>query len=79
MFTVCIFNIRFKPLSDCAVTLVLLMDYPIYIDTTSMEVSILYFKGLPIYKMMYFLALKIIFILAVDSGSSLFANVHCLI
>ena len=38
------------------------MEYPIHIDTTSMELSILYFKGLLV--MMYkFLSLKIVFIL----------------
>ena len=43
------------------------MDYPIHIDMISMDLSIWYFKRLPVknvYKMMYFLSLKIIFILA---------------
>ena len=61
------------------------MDYPIHIDMISMDLSIWYFKGLPVknfYKMMYFLPLKIIFILANSAnpgemmpGSSQFAKV----
>ena len=62
------------------------MDYPIHIDTISMELSILYFKGLSvkISKNYAFLSLKIVFILANSadhdemphkSGSTLFAKV----
>ena len=48
-----IFHISQKKNNFCcgipwAVTLVILMDYPIHIDTISMELSILYFKGLPV-------------------------------
>ena len=42
------------------------MDYPIHIDTISMEWSILYFKGFSVnvYKNDVFTSLKIVFILA---------------
>ena len=35
-------------LLNLSLTLFSLMDYPIHIDTLSMELSILYFKGLPV-------------------------------
>ena len=44
-----------------------MMDYPTHIDTTSMELSILYLKGLPGEILLYnyvFMSLKIVFILA---------------
>ena len=58
-----------KEFKQLILALYILMDYPIYIATISMEYFILYFKGLPVktfYKisMMYFcLSLKIVFII----------------
>ena len=43
------------------------MEYPIHIDTISMELSILYFQWVAsqnFYKMMYFCPLKVVFIWA---------------
>ena len=68
-------------------TLFIRLAYPIHFDTISMELSILYFKGLPMEVFIkcidiYFLSLKIVFILANSAYpdempphlSSLFAN-----
>ena len=63
-----------------------LMDFPIHIDTVSMDLSILYFKWSHVKILLYF-SLNIVFILTISadpnempqrgisSGSSLFAKV----
>ena len=65
------FHLDLRCLSKClftgfqyTLTLFILMDYSNHIDTISMELSILYFKGLSIYENNVFLSLKIFFILA---------------
>ena len=57
------------------------MDYPIHIDTISMELPILCFKGSQGQNYEEFTSLKIVFILvnsegSISSGSSLFAKTH---
>ena len=58
------------------------MDYPIHIDTISMELSILCFKVLMIRISIYnsvFLSLKIVFILANSADPDEYhRGVHCL-
>ena len=46
----CIWTFNFT-----VITVFILMDYPIHIDTINMALSIRYFRGLPVsfYKMMY--------------------------
>ena len=48
-----------------ALTFFILIDYPIHIETVSMELSILYFKGLTFkifYKMMYFCPYRLFYV-----------------
>ena len=64
------------------------MDFPIHVDKISMELSILYFKGLPVkilYKNEVLLSPKIAFILANSSGpdgmcpyAAFHLDFHCL-
>ena len=61
-------SLHFQPVpyNKCSITNFILMDYPIHIDTISMCLSILYYKGshVKIYKVNLFLSPKIVFILA---------------
>ena len=66
-----------------------LVDYPIHIDTISMELSILYFEGLLVkisIKFDIFLSLKIVFILANSADpdemlpyAAFHLGLHCLL
>ena len=55
------------------------MDYPIHIDTISIELSILHLKGLPV-KFLYndvFLSLMIVFILAKSAEPEMIRHFIC--
>ena len=58
------------------------MDFPIHIDTVSMKLSILYFKGssVTIYKMILYLSLDSVFILYDEMApyAAFHLGLHCL-